>query len=106
MIRCSAMFACALLFFMLFTAKAGSQVITDSILVDGHYRTFNFNDPANSKRTSLVFIMHGSGGNGKNMMGSAKKLEEKAEKEQLLLVYPDGYLHYWNECRKAATSKA
>jgi polyhydroxybutyrate depolymerase len=106
MIRCSAISTCGFLFSMLFFTDAASQVITDSIRVDGHYRTFNFKDPANSKRTSLVFIMHGSGGNGKNMMGSAKRLEEKAEKEQVLLVYPDGYLHYWNECRKAATSKA
>ena len=34
------------------------------------------------------------------------RLEEKAEVEQVLLVYPDGYQHYWNECRKAATSTA
>ena len=53
-----------------------------------------------------MFVMHGSGGNGKEMISATKKLEPKADAEQLLLVYPDGYQHYWNECRKAATSTA
>jgi polyhydroxybutyrate depolymerase len=95
-----------ILFAIFLGYTASAQVITDSILVDGHYRTFNFRDPGETTRTSLIFIMHGSGGNGKDMMRSAIKLEEKSKTERLLLVYPDGYLHYWNECRKAATSKA
>lgn len=53
-----------------------------------------------------MFVMHGSGGNGKDMMTSAKRLEERSKEEKLLLVYPDGYKRYWNECRKAATSSA
>jgi len=89
----------------LFTA-ARSQVVTDSLLVEGHYRTFNYRDPGTDRRSSLVFLMHGSGGSGKNMMPSASRLEERSKAEQLLLVFPDGYQHYWNECRKAATSRA
>lgn len=100
------MFKIALLISVLATTAIEAQVITDSILIEGHFRNFNFNDPAGSKRTSLMFVMHGSGGNGRNMMSSTTKLEEKAGAEQLLLVYPDGYQHYWNECRKAATSTA
>lgn len=53
-----------------------------------------------------MFVMHGSGGNGKDMMSSTTRLEEKAKNEELLLVYPNGYQKYWNECRKAATSTA
>jgi polyhydroxybutyrate depolymerase len=53
-----------------------------------------------------MFVLHGSGGNGRDMMSSTIKLEEKAKGEELLVVYPDGYERYWNECRKAATSTA
>lgn len=80
--------------------------MSDSILVEGHYRTFHYNNPGDSKRSSLMFVMHGSGGNGKDMMSSAKRLEEKSKDEKLLLVYPSGYQRYWNECRKTATSTA
>jgi len=80
--------------------------MSDSILVEGHYRTFHYNNPGDSKRSSLMFVMHGSGGNGKDMMSSAKWLEEKSKDEKLLLVYPSGYQRNWNECRKTATSTA
>lgn len=53
-----------------------------------------------------MFIMHGSGGNAKNIMKSATRLESIASHEHLLIVYPDGYKNYWNECRKYATSAA
>ncbi|GEO07060.1 hypothetical protein AAE02nite_47240 [Adhaeribacter aerolatus] len=40
------------------------------------------------------------------MMKPAENLEKEAGKEPFLLVYPDGYKRYWNECRKSATSVA
>lgn len=100
------MFRLALLISLLCFSAVKAQVITDSILIEGHYRAFYYNNLGDSKRSSLMFVMHGSGGNGKDMMGSATRLEEKAKAEKLLLVYPSGYQHYWNECRKAATSTA
>ena len=83
------------------------QVISDSILIDGHYRTFHFktSQPL-TKGSSLVFVLHGSGFHGKGMMEATTKLAEKADAENFLLVYPDGYKKYWNECRKAASSLA
>ncbi|MBN8673558.1 MAG: poly(3-hydroxybutyrate) depolymerase [Chitinophagales bacterium] len=94
-------------FFLLVNLVAGSQVITDSILIEGHYRSFHFNKPAVSTGDrSLLFVMHGSGGNGKRMMSATAKLEAIAAKENLLIVYPDGYKNYWNECRKYASSDA
>lgn len=83
-----------------------AQLITDSLLIDGHYRSFHYNNPGEGRRSSLLFVMHGSGGNGKNMMNATKRLEEKSLSEKLLVVYPNGYQNYWNECRKAATSTA
>src|SRR5437870_5793858 len=50
--------------------------------------------------------MHDLGTNGNDMINATTRLEEKSKSERLLLIYPDGYQHYWNECRKAATSRA
>jgi polyhydroxybutyrate depolymerase len=82
------------------------QVITDSVKIDNNYRTFNFTKPAASANASLIFVMHGSGGSGKAMMQSTTKLEQLAKTENFIVVYPDGYKHYWNECRKTANSEA
>lgn len=83
------------------------QVRTDSLLVEGKYRTFSFHQPKeNTKRSNVIFILHGSGGNGEGMMKPAASLQALAEKEDLFLVYPDGYKRYWNECRREATSEA
>lgn len=100
------MFKLIVLISALSFSSVNAQLITDSLLIEGHYRTFNYKNPGHDKRSNLMFVMHGSGGNGKDMMASTTKMEEKAKAEQLLLVYPDGYQHYWNECRKAATSTA
>ena len=92
-----------LFLFASFTAK--SQIIDDSLLIDGHYRTFHFLKPAKPNAT-LIFIMHGSGGRGIDNRSGAAKLEALVPAENLLLVYPDGYKKYWNECRKTAPSAA
>ncbi|MGZ8517058.1 MAG: DUF6370 family protein [Chitinophagaceae bacterium] len=90
-----------------FSLALNGQFISDSILIEGNYRSFHFNKPAEGiKGRSLMFIMHGSGGNAKSIMKSATKLESISAHERLLIVYPDGYKNYWNECRKYATSAA
>lgn len=92
---------------VLFSLALHGQLITDSLLIEAHYRSFHFNKPVKDiKGASLMFIMHGSGGSAKNIMKSAMKLEAIAANENLLVVYPDGYKQYWNECRKYATSAA
>ena len=84
---------------------AGAQVISDSVLIEGHYRSFHFNTPAFAGRgASLMFVMHGSGGNGLGAMKNTAKLEALSGAQQVLLVYPDGYKRYWNECRGQATT--
>jgi len=92
-------------FLCFFSAKA--QLISDSLLIEGHYRTFYFNTPpAGSKNASLVFAIHGSGGDPQSFIKYAAKLEQKAASENFILVYPKGYKSYWNECRKASTAAA
>ncbi len=97
----------AVILFILFCNRSLGQFSTDSVLIDGNQRVFHFRQPAeDASKSNLVFILHGSGGDGKGMMQPAKNLQAIAEKENLLLVYPDGYKRFWNECRKNATSEA
>jgi len=92
---------------LLYSINTQSQLIHDSLLIDGHYRVFHFSNPQMSKTGgSLVFVLHGSGGKGEDMLRRAAKLEEQSHSENLLLVYPDGYKKYWNECRKASNAAA
>ena len=95
----------SVLFLVLTAGVANSQLVSDSVLIEGHYRAFHFIKPAQPNAT-LLFALHGSGGNGKGVRNGAKKLEEIAPAENILLVYPDGYKKYWNECRKTAQSAA
>ena len=91
--------------FLNLSAKA--QLLSDSIKIGNNYRTFHFPKPApGSANSSIVFVLHGSGGNGFGARKSAISLENVSEKENIIVVYPDGYKRYWNECRKAATSLA
>lgn len=86
---------------------ARAQVVQDSILVEGHYRTFCFKKPSHdTRRGSLVFAMHGSGGTALAFMKNTAKIDGKMPVDNFLLVFPQGYKKYWNECRKASTAEA
>jgi polyhydroxybutyrate depolymerase len=92
---------------LLSLSTAHSQLISDSVLIEGHYRSFHYYKPVASKKGgSLLFILHGSGGSGTTIRKATGQLEAIAAKENLLIVYPDGYKNYWNECRRYATSAA
>ena len=92
---------------LLFFIGVKAQVINDSLWIDGHYRSFHFNKPSVSNtKASLIFVLHGSGGNGLKSMKSATKLMALAETEHILMVFPDGYKKNWNECRKNAPAAA
>ena len=96
-----------LLLSLLISFSSKAQVITDSIQIEGYFRSFRFNKPtANSDNASLVFVLHGSGGNGQGMMQGTTNLLSKTASENVIFVYPDGYKRYWNECRKASTALA
>jgi polyhydroxybutyrate depolymerase len=82
------------------------QVVTDSILVESHYRKFHYREPKKLNEPALVFVLHGSGGNGKDHMRQTGKLEELATGENFIVVYPDGYKKFWNECRAASPAVA
>ena len=97
----------AVLPFLLFFMFANAQVMNDSILIDGHYRSFHFNFPSKkSTSSSLIFVLHGSGGDGLKAMKGTSKLVALSESENLLVLFPDAYLKNWNECRKYAPAVA
>lgn len=81
------------------------QIIDDSLLIEKNYRSFHFLK-SEKPNSSLVFILHGSNGNGLKIRKAASKLEAIAADENITLVYPNGYKKYWNECRKLAKSEA
>src|SRR6218665_3549722 len=61
---------------LLLSFTANSQLISDFLLIEGRYRSFHYNKPAESfNKGSLVFILHGSGGNGKGFMRNTVQLE-------------------------------
>jgi polyhydroxybutyrate depolymerase len=92
---------------ILIPALAQAQLVSDSILIEGHYRSFVFQPPpAQHKPRQLLFLMHGSGGNAQDMTAAAAQLLAIAPREKLLVVCPNGYQRFWNECRKYATSAA
>lgn len=55
---------------------------------------------------SLVFVLHGSGGNGLDLMKQTSNLLQSTRDEKVIFVYANGYKRYWNECRKMASSLA
>lgn len=91
----------------LIAIAAHSQWIKDSVLIEGHSRTFTFHQPGTDLNGgSLLFLMHGSGGKSSDIIAKTNKLEAIAAKDKLLVVYPDGYQHFWNECRRFSTAAA
>jgi polyhydroxybutyrate depolymerase len=95
-----------LLFLLLcLSFKAEAQLLQDSLLIEGRYRTFSYYKPE-GRNFSLMFALHGSGGNAGQMINAAKKFQAQANAEKVLIVYAEGYKTFWNECRKSANTIA
>lgn len=98
---------CSLLLLLVGTVVSAQDIISDSLLIDGNYRTFHYVAPAKgSAPQRLVFVLHGSGGTGLARMQECASLLPLSGPEKVLFVFPDGYKRFWNECRKVATSEA
>lgn len=92
---------------IILTRTAAAQWTDDSVRAGGYTRTFHFERTAAVAHPQIaLFILHGSGGSGTGMRTHTATLESIAVRERILLVYPDGYKHFWNECRKASTAEA
>ncbi|RYY50391.1 MAG: poly(3-hydroxybutyrate) depolymerase [Chitinophagaceae bacterium] len=96
-----------LVIILLFATSAIAQPSIDSLKIGSDQRSFYFYKPAKKiKKQTVIFIMHGSGGTGMNMIQPAARLQAVADSLGFFLVYPNGYKNYWNECRRYATSLA
>lgn len=95
------------LILLLFTQATQAETIVDSVNIDGIFRTFHFEKPsASTKGYSLLFIMHGSGGSGPQMMERVTSFSGKSDQEKVIVVFPSAYKKFWNECRKMSPAEA
>lgn len=76
--------------------------------VKGMQRTFLTYTPPNLKAGApLLFVFHGSGGNGASMREvTGLEFDALADAQGFVVVYPDGFRTYWNDCRKASLQPA
>jgi polyhydroxybutyrate depolymerase len=81
----------------------------DSIKIDNIFRSYEAYIPNDIvKQPKLVFVLHGSTMTTKQMLnvtGSQFNSEQNPSKNRIV-VYPQGFENYWNDCRKSATYKA
>lgn len=79
------------------------ELASGSLWHEGRMRTWLAYLPAHRVPTpAIVFALHGSGSTGsQTRFGYAYELDELAETEGFLAVYPDGVEKHWNDCRKA-----
>jgi polyhydroxybutyrate depolymerase len=67
-------------------------------------RTFAFYLPDRvGAQPPLLFVLHGSNGDGATMRRmTAFRFDQLADQKGIVVVYPDGYKKFWNDCRKSA----
>ncbi len=99
-------------FFLLLTATIGqgapSRAQFRTVKVGHLDRTFWLHVPLNDskdKPTSLVFVFHGGGGQGKGMI-SGSGFTDLADKKGFIVVYPDGVGRNWNDGRDIKQARA
>ncbi len=77
-----------------------------SVKVDTMKREFYYYVPETiSQHPDLVFVIHGSGMRARAMkLITGDQFEKIADStKNVIFVYPQGYLKYWNDCRKSAS---
>jgi polyhydroxybutyrate depolymerase len=77
---------------------------SERLTIDGLDRTFSFYRPARTESTpALIFVLHGSDGDGALMRRmSLFRFDTLADAKGAIVVYPDGYKKFWNDCRASA----
>jgi polyhydroxybutyrate depolymerase len=76
-----------------------------SLQIDGYERTFIYHRPKRiQKNPKLIIVYHGSGLKSFMMqIFTGHEFDLFADKTQdAIIVYPQGYQHNWNDCRKNA----
>ena len=85
-------------------APSGGLYETFTIDHDNIERTYDLYIPRNFKENSgAFFVLHGSYGKSEDMrVATGYDFEYLAEKNGFLVVYPQGYKNFWNDCRASA----
>jgi polyhydroxybutyrate depolymerase len=82
------------------------QLHSGRVAVGKFKRAFLFYVPKHvSDAPKLVFVLHGSGMEAKGMQVlTGAQFDKLADlKKDMIVVYPQAYGRYWNDCRKSAT---
>ncbi len=85
------------------------NVKADSLKIGNIYRSYLYHIPKGvSKNPKIIFVLHGSTMTAKQML-DVTGFEFNILSDSLkntIVVYPQGYETYWNDCRKPETDKA
>ena len=85
-----------------------SQLESATLEISGYERDFSYYAPNNlAEKPSIVFVLHGSGDDGKVMrVFTGFEFDELADEHGFIVVYPDGFGGGWNEIRSESPLKA
>ena len=82
----------------------GHEVTRDSLSVGGRMRTFAHFAPSTVRPGApLLIVLHGSMGSAEGIRrGTGYRFERIAQERGFVVVYPEGFDGYWNDCRRMA----
>ena len=87
--------------------RLAGELRSASLVVNGRQRTFSFYISSLRPNPPLLLVLHVSMMTGKKMrMDTGYAFDEIADREGFLVVYPDGYGGYWNDCRHVGDYEA
>ncbi len=88
--------------------KLSSAIRQETIKVGDYDRSFLAYVPAKLPQGSpIVVVLHGARMNGRSMrQATGYEFDRLADEHQYVVLYPDGYKHTWNDCRKESTYPA
>jgi polyhydroxybutyrate depolymerase len=82
-------------------SNSGAYDYSSSIISGGQERTYTVhisNSYDKTRPTPLLIVLHGGGGTGKGM-NALTHFNDIANKENFIVVYPDGFENHWNDGR-------
>ncbi len=91
------------------SGSESSPILVDSLLHDGLECTYLIHMPTSYDDTHqmpLVLALHGGGGTGANMIALTENLNNLADEQGFLVVYPDGIEKHWNDERELSNRRA
>jgi polyhydroxybutyrate depolymerase len=84
--------------------KLSGAIQRSTICVGDRERSYLAYVPTNlPPQSALIIVLHGAGMNGKRIREcTGYEFDRLADRRGFTVLYPDGYRHAWNDCRKKA----